>query len=72
MRMDTGSTNDRDPVLLAVGGATPTNVQSAIYAGADVNMDGQVKYVGSSNDRDPILQTIGGVVPTAVRVQQLP
>ncbi len=68
----TGSTNDRDPVLLAVGGATPTNVQSAIYAGADVNMDGQVKYVGSSNDRDPILQTIGGVVPTAVRVQQLP
>ena len=68
----TGINNDRDVVLSAVGGSTPTNVASNVYNGADVNMDGAVKYVGPNNDRDIILQTIGGTVPTAVRVQQLP
>jgi hypothetical protein len=68
----TGTNNDRDLVLQAVGGTTPTNVLSNTYSGADVNMDGQVKYTGADNDRDIILQTIGGVVPTAVRSEQLP
>ena len=68
----TGSGNDRDAVLIAVGGSTPTNVASNVYTGADVNMDGEVKYVGANNDRDIILQTIGGAVPTAVRTEQLP
>jgi uncharacterized delta-60 repeat protein len=68
----TGQNNDRDVVLSAVGGSTPTNVANNVYSGADVNLDGVVKYVGPNNDRDIILQTIGGVVPTAVRSQQLP
>lgn len=67
----TGPVNDRDPVLIAVGGVTPTNVASG-YFGEDVNLDGEVKYTGTDNDRDIILQTIGGVVPTAVRAAQLP
>ena len=68
----TGTSNDRDVVLTAVGGSTPTNVANNVYSGADVNLDGVVKYVGLNNDRDIILQTIGGTVPTAVRAQQLP
>lgn len=68
----TGTGNDRDVVLTAVGGSTPTNVANNVYNGADVNLDGVVKYVGLTNDRDIILQTIGGTVPTAVRVEQLP
>jgi len=68
----TGANNDRDLVLIAVGGSTPTNVLSGMYSSADVNMDGVVKYTGTGNDRDVILQTIGGVVPTAVRTQQMP
>lgn len=69
-----GFNNDRDPVLVAIGGTTPTNVlvppnyQSLL----DVNMDGIVKYTGANNDRDIMLQTIGGTVPTAVRYEQLP
>lgn len=67
----TGTDNDRDPVLGAVGGTVPTNT-TAGYLVEDVNMDGQVKYTGSANDRDPILQTVGGTVPTNTVVQQLP
>jgi uncharacterized delta-60 repeat protein len=67
----TGQNNDRDVVLQAVGGVTPTNTVTG-YFGSDVNMNGVVSYTGANNDRDIILQTIGGVVPTAVRVQQLP
>lgn len=70
--MYSGASSNRDVVLTAVGGSTPTNVASNVYNGADVNMDGVVKYVGPNNDRDIILQTIGGTVPTAVRSQQLP
>ncbi|MBL7982015.1 MAG: DUF11 domain-containing protein [Flavobacteriales bacterium] len=68
----TGGTNDRDPVLVAIGGVVPTAVVNGVYSPLDVNLDGRIKYVGSENDRDIILQTIGGVVPTAERVQQLP
>lgn len=66
-----GANNDRDPILVDIGGTAPTNVTSG-YLPTDVNMDGTVKYVGADNDRDPILQTIGGTVPTAMRVQPLP
>jgi hypothetical protein len=68
----TGLNNDRDPILQAVGGVTPTNVVSNIYSPLDVNMDGSIRYTGSNNDRDIILQSIGGIVPTATRTQQLP
>jgi uncharacterized delta-60 repeat protein len=67
----TGQNNDRDVVLQAVGGITPTSTVAG-YFGADVNMNGVVSYTGANNDRDLILQTIGGVVPTATRLQQLP
>ncbi len=67
-----GGANDRDAVLQAVGGGTPTNTVNNVYDRRDVNLDGSIKYTGSNNDRDVILQTIGGTVPTAVRTQQLP
>lgn len=66
-----GLDNDRDPVLVQIGGSVPTNTVPGYYR-EDVNMDGVVKYVGSQNDRDPILVNIGGSVPTQVRLEQLP
>ncbi len=67
----TGSGNDRDPIIVAVGGTTPNNVISG-YRVEDVNMDGSVKYTGSANDRDPILVNVGSTLPTNTKVQQLP
>jgi len=67
----TGSFNDRDPILIAIGGTIPTASVSG-YRIEDVNLDGSVKYTGSLNDRDPILITVGGTVPTNVRAEQLP
>jgi PKD repeat protein/glucose/arabinose dehydrogenase len=67
----TGGSNDRDAILLSVGGTVPTNIVPG-YLASDVNLDGQVKYTGGSNDRDLILFNIGGVLPTAVKVEQLP
>ena len=66
-----GPVNDRDKVLVAIGGTVPTAVING-YATEDVNLNGQISYTGSENDRDPILTTIGGSVFTAVRVEQLP
>jgi hypothetical protein len=67
----TGSSNDRDAILLAIGGVVPTATTTG-YSLTDCTMDGVTKYTGSANDRDPILQNIGGVIPTNVRAQQLP
>lgn len=67
----TGTGNDRDPVLIAIGGTVPTATIGG-YLPADVNLDGTVKYTGVRNDRDAILITIGGTVPTQVRAQPLP
>jgi hypothetical protein len=66
-----GEGNDRDPILVEIGGTVPT-ATSAGYKAEDVNMDGTVKYVGEGNDRDPILVNIGGSVPTNTRSEQLP
>lgn len=68
----TGTGNDRDPILIAIGGSLPTATLTGQYRLEDVNLDGVVKYTGSNNDRDIILQNIGGTVPTATRSQQLP
>jgi hypothetical protein len=68
----TGNNNDRDPILVAIGGTTPTNTLNNVYDRRDVNLDGVIKYTGANNDRDPILVNIGGTVPTNTRVQQLP
>ncbi|MEO8590890.1 MAG: hypothetical protein ABI432_16050 [Flavobacteriales bacterium] len=66
-----GQANDRDPILLRIGGSPPTNLVTGYYM-EDVNMDGVVKYVGANNDRDLILQAIGGSIPTNVVVGQTP
>ncbi len=68
----TGSGNDRDPLLVAVGSTTPNNILNGQYDGRDVNMDGSVKYTGSANDRDPILVTVGSTTPNNVRAAQIP
>lgn len=67
-----GAGNDRDPILVAVGGTTPNNTLVNQYRREDVNMDGMVKYTGSANDRDPILVNVGGTTPNNVRVGQVP
>ena len=67
----TGASNDRDPILVAVGGSVPTATTYG-YRMEDVNMDGVTKYTGAGNDRDPILVNVGGSVPTSVRAEQLP
>lgn len=67
----TGSGNDRDAMLTAIGGSVPTATVSG-YLQEDANMDGVVKYIGTDNDRDPILVNVGGSVPTATRSEQLP
>lgn len=61
-----GESNDRDPVLVAIGGSIPTTVIQGYFT-EDINMDGVVRYVGEGNDRDPVLTTIGGSNPNAVR-----
>lgn len=66
-----GASNDRDPILVAIGGVVPTAVISG-YMREDVNLSGFVKYAGSDNDRDPILVNIGSVNPSNVRSEQLP
>lgn len=68
----TGTGNDRDPVLTAVGSTTPNNAVTNAYSLRDVNLDGLVKYTGSGNDRDPILISVGSTTPNNVRMQQLP
>lgn len=66
-----GEDNDRDPILVRIGGNVPTAIANGYFV-EDVNLSGVVKYTGAANDRDPILMNIGGVVPTAVRQEQLP
>lgn len=67
----TGSGNDRDPILVAVGSTTPNNTVAGAYSSNDLNLDGQIKYSGTGNDRDIILQQLNGS-PNTVRTAQLP
>ncbi|MBK9274930.1 MAG: hypothetical protein IPM49_10390 [Flavobacteriales bacterium] len=67
----TGAANDRDAILVRIGGIIPTATVAG-YWPEDANMDGVVKYTGSANDRDPILMTIGPPLPTGTRTEQLP
>jgi len=66
-----GAANDRDMILIRIGGSIPTNTAIG-YEMGDVTMDGIVKYVGSDNDRDAILINIGGSIPTNSLLEQLP
>lgn len=67
----TGSNNDRDNILVRIGGVVPTNIVSGYFL-EDINMDGLVKYTGTGNDRDIILVSIGGIIPTNFVLEQLP
>ena len=67
----TNAGNDRDPILVRVGGSVPTATTNGYYP-EDVNLDGVVRYTNANNDRDPILVNIGGAVPTNTRTEQLP
>jgi hypothetical protein len=67
----TGSSNDRDPILLRIGGTIQTNVANG-YHQEDTNMSGVTMYTGAGNDRDIILFNIGGAIPTNVKTQQIP
>jgi hypothetical protein len=67
----TGGANDRDPILVRIGGTTPTSSVPG-YWPEDVTLDGVVKYTGTGNDRDPILLHVGGTTPTTIRNAQLP
>lgn len=67
----TGSGNDRDVIILLLGGVNPT-ITLAGYHKEDVTMDGVVKYTGADNDRDPILVNVGSSQPTNIRLEQLP
>ena len=67
----TGSGNDRDPILAAVGSTTPNSTPTG-YRIHDVNMNGITAYTGASNDRDPILVNVGSTLPNNIRVEQLP
>jgi hypothetical protein len=67
----TGSDNDRDAILLKVGGSVPTATANGYFV-EDGNMNGQVKYTGAINDRDPILVNMPGGAVTGQRFQQLP
>ncbi len=66
-----GANNDRDMILVAVGGSSPTST-TMVYLQSDLDMNGVARYTGSGNDRDIILFNIGGVVATQTRVKQTP
>jgi len=68
----TGTGNDRDPIILAIGGSTPNNTLSNVYDRRDTNLDGVIKYTGAANDRDIILINVGSTTPNNTRTQQLP
>ena len=67
----TGSGNDRDPIIVLVGGTTPNNTLTG-YRFQDVSMNGITAYTGTGNDRDPILVNVGSTTPNNFRMEQLP
>ena len=65
-----GAQNDRDPILVKIGGLIPTAVVFGYHV-EDVNLNGIVSYAGAGNDRDPILVNLDGSV-LGVRIEQMP
>jgi hypothetical protein len=66
-----GLGNDRDAILLQVGGTTPNNTTTG-YNARDVNLNGIVSYTGTGNDRDVLLVNVGSTTPNNLRFEQLP
>ncbi len=69
----TGSNNDRDQILVSVGGSTPNNIVYG-YLNQDLNLDGVVKYTGIDNDRNTIFMsiTLDGSTINQIKREQLP
>ncbi len=67
----TGTSNDRDPVLVRVGSTAPNNTVPGYFV-EDVNLNGLVQYTGSGNDRDIILVNVGGTTPNNTITEQIP
>ena len=65
-----GAQNDRDPILVKIGGLIPTAVVFGYHV-EDVNLNGIVSYAGAGNDRDRILVNLDGSV-LGVRIEQMP
>jgi hypothetical protein len=66
----TGTANDRDAILLRLGGNP--NATLAGYNREDTNMDGAVHYVGTDSDQSLILSDVLNGIPTSMRNEQLP
>lgn len=55
-----GPDNDRQKILLDIGGTDITNTTNG-YKLEDTNLDGVIKYSGPNNDRQPLLENLGGI-----------
>ncbi len=53
-----GLNNDKEPIIYAVGLATPNNILVPVYRTEDANMDGAVKYNNADNDKNFILNKV--------------
>ena len=67
-----GTGNDRDRILVTVGGDTPAQTVPDVYDQEDANMDGTVQYTGAGSDRNVIRPTTIGNVYSNTREEQLP
>lgn len=67
-----GASNDKDVVLVAVGGPGNPNNIVAGYRPEDVNLDGVVKYNNTNADRLIILSTVGVTTPNRICNQHTP
>lgn len=66
----TGAGNDRDAILVVLGG-NPYNTIAGYYSG-DTDLDGTVRYAALPDDHSRILNDVLGGLPTATRIEQLP
>lgn len=66
-----GYGNDKDPILNAVGVATP-NATVTGYRQEDVNLDAKVRYNNQDNDRGVLLNSVGANTPNAILFQHTP
>jgi len=67
-----GLMNDKDPILVAVGGPASINSTTYGYRAEDLNMDGKVRYNNADNDRVVIINNVGVNTPNKVISQHTP
>lgn len=66
-----GYANDKDPILNAVGVATP-NATVTGYRLEDVNLDAKIRYNNLDNDRGALLNSVGPNTPNMIIFQHTP